>query len=92
MKVINTIRCGVLIPLGLAGHAAATRRHHHHFRPASTRSRLAPPYTSLSLAKSAGYNTQLTDCMSNGDIGAFAPRTRPEDIPVLSTNPASAAT
>ena len=29
------------------------------------------PYTSLNLAKSAGYSTMLTDCMSNGDVGAM---------------------
>lgn len=29
------------------------------------------PYTSLALAKQAGYATQLTDCMSNGDVGAM---------------------
>jgi hypothetical protein len=29
------------------------------------------PYASLNLAKSAGYNTALTDCMSNGDLGAM---------------------
>lgn len=28
-------------------------------------------YTSLALAKKAGYNTALTDCMSNGDAGAM---------------------
>ena len=34
------------------------------------RSSLAP-YTSLALAKQAGYSTALTDCMSNGDEGAM---------------------
>lgn len=29
------------------------------------------PYTSLTLAKSAGYETAITDCMSNGDQGAM---------------------
>lgn len=29
------------------------------------------PYASLSRAKSAGYNVALTDCMSNGDLGAM---------------------
>ena len=29
------------------------------------------PYASLSLAKTAGYSAALTDCMSNGDIGAM---------------------
>lgn len=29
------------------------------------------PYASLNLAKTAGYNTPLTDCMSNGDEGAM---------------------
>jgi hypothetical protein len=29
------------------------------------------PYASLALAKNAGYNTALTDCMSNGDVGAM---------------------
>ena len=29
------------------------------------------PYTSLGLAKTAGYATAITDCMSNGDEGAM---------------------
>jgi hypothetical protein len=29
------------------------------------------PYASLTLAKNAGYNVALTDCMSNGDEGAM---------------------
>ena len=29
------------------------------------------PYTSLALAKTAGYSTAITDCMSNGDQGAM---------------------
>lgn len=29
------------------------------------------PYTSLAMAKSAGYDVALTDCMSNGDLGAM---------------------
>jgi hypothetical protein len=29
------------------------------------------PFASLSLAKGAGYSTALTDCMSNGDVGAM---------------------
>jgi hypothetical protein len=29
------------------------------------------PYSSLALAKAAGYNTAITDCMSNGDEGAM---------------------
>lgn len=29
------------------------------------------PYASFSLAKTAGYNTPITDCMSNGDEGAM---------------------
>ncbi|HKG92469.1 MAG TPA: hypothetical protein VKA84_11275 [Gemmatimonadaceae bacterium] len=29
------------------------------------------PFSSLGRAKSAGYNTAITDCMSNGDIGAM---------------------
>jgi hypothetical protein len=29
------------------------------------------PYTSLTLAKNAGYTAALTDCMSNGDQGAM---------------------
>jgi hypothetical protein len=28
-------------------------------------------YTSLALAKKAGYNAAITDCMSNGDLGAM---------------------
>jgi hypothetical protein len=34
------------------------------------RSTLAP-YASLNLAKEAGYSVALTDCMSNGDVGAM---------------------
>jgi hypothetical protein len=29
------------------------------------------PYTSLTLAKNDGYSTAITDCMSNGDVGAM---------------------
>lgn len=29
------------------------------------------PFSSLALAKQAGYNTAITDCMSNGDEGAM---------------------
>jgi hypothetical protein len=29
------------------------------------------PYTSLALAQGAGYDVALTDCMSNGDVGAM---------------------
>jgi hypothetical protein len=29
------------------------------------------PFSSLTLAKQAGYNTAITDCMSNGDEGAM---------------------
>jgi hypothetical protein len=29
------------------------------------------PYSSFALAKKAGYTTALTDCMSNGDLGAM---------------------
>lgn len=29
------------------------------------------PYTSFALAKNAGYNAAITDCMSNGDEGAM---------------------
>ena len=37
---------------------------------ATLREALAP-YTSLKLAKDAGYNVAITDCMSNGDEGAM---------------------
>ncbi len=37
---------------------------------AALRESLAP-YASLALAKAAGYNTAITDCMSNGDEGAM---------------------
>src|SRR6476661_73467 len=37
---------------------------------AQLRASLAP-YSSLALAKAAGYSTELTDCMSNGDEGAM---------------------
>lgn len=36
----------------------------------SLRSSLAP-YTSFAQARNAGYATALTDCMSNGDVGAM---------------------
>ena len=29
------------------------------------------PFTSFTLAKNAGYSTAITDCMSNGDVGAM---------------------
>lgn len=37
---------------------------------AELRASLAP-YSSLALAKTAGYATAITDCMSNGDLGAM---------------------
>ncbi|HEX4681914.1 MAG TPA: hypothetical protein VH277_04350 [Gemmatimonadaceae bacterium] len=37
---------------------------------AALRESLAP-YSSLTLAKNAGYSTPITDCMSNGDAGAM---------------------
>lgn len=37
---------------------------------ADLRASLAP-YSSIALAKTAGYNTAITDCMSNGDLGAM---------------------
>lgn len=37
---------------------------------ATLRESLAP-YSSLALAKAAGYSTAITDCMSNGDEGAM---------------------
>jgi len=37
---------------------------------ADLRASLAP-YSSIALAKAAGYNTAITDCMSNGDVGAM---------------------
>ncbi len=36
----------------------------------SLRASLAP-FASLTMAKNAGYSTALTDCMSNGDVGAM---------------------
>ena len=37
---------------------------------AELRASLAP-YSSLALANNAGYSTEITDCMSNGDLGAM---------------------
>ena len=37
---------------------------------AALREALAP-YTSFTIAKNAGYNAAITDCMSNGDAGAM---------------------
>jgi hypothetical protein len=37
---------------------------------AALREALAP-YSSFALAKEAGYSTAITDCMSNGDLGAM---------------------
>src|SRR3954468_11977169 len=37
---------------------------------AALRESLAP-YTSFAIAKNAGYATAITDCMSNGDLGAM---------------------
>lgn len=42
------------------------------------------PYSSLALAKAAGFNTPITDCMSNGDLGSmgvhFANTTRLDGV------------
>lgn len=45
------------------------------------------PYTSLALAKQAGYSTMLTDCMSNGDLGAMGVHWAKVDLLDATTDP-----
>ena len=78
MKLTNRlILSAALLPLGWAAACGSYKTTSPASAPPSLpadvealRATLAP-FTSLNLAKSAGYNTALTDCMSNGDLGAM---------------------
>jgi hypothetical protein len=63
----------LLLPLGMTPAARADAQSARVAVPAEVqalRTSLAA-YSSLKLAKDAGYNTPITDCMSNGDLGAM---------------------
>jgi hypothetical protein len=71
MKVSN-ILYAVILPFVWAGSCGkyATRSDAPSRDIESLRASLAP-FSSLALAKKAGYTTPITDCMSNGDEGAM---------------------
>jgi len=76
MKVsVRPILCAALIPLALAGACGGdnTTSPAPTALPAGVEALRASmdAYTSLALAKKAGYSTAITDCMSNGDVGAM---------------------
>lgn len=68
---IRLILCAALIPL--IGAAAPNDSATSPTLPKGVEELRASmaAYTSLALAKKAGYNTAITDCMSNGDEGAM---------------------
>jgi hypothetical protein len=75
MKIINRIILPVvLLPLILVWACGSDKATSPATSPSpdidALRASLAP-FASLTLAKTAGYNAALTDCMSNGDLGAM---------------------
>src|SRR5215217_5471754 len=69
MKI--NILSAVLLPfawIAASGHSSPTTDPTHDLQ--ALRASLAP-YSSFALAKKAGYDTAITDCMSNGDVGAM---------------------
>jgi len=65
------ILSAVLLPfawIAASGHSAPATDPTHDLQ--ALRASLAP-YSSFALAKKAGYDTAITDCMSNGDVGAM---------------------
>jgi hypothetical protein len=72
---IPTMLCAAFIPLALAAGCggSSTTSPTPSSVPAGVEALRASmdAYTSLSLAKKAGYGTAITDCMSNGDVGAM---------------------
>jgi hypothetical protein len=78
MKVsIRPILCAALVPLAWAvacgGSSTTSPAPQQTTLPAGVEALRASldPYASLALAKKAGYSTAITDCMSNGDLGAM---------------------
>lgn len=72
---IPTMLCAAFAPLALAAGCggSSTTSPTPSSVPAGVEALRASmdAYTSLSLAKKAGYGTAITDCMSNGDVGAM---------------------
>jgi hypothetical protein len=72
---IPTILCAAFVPLALASGCggSSTTSPTPASLPAGVEALRASmdAYTSLSLAKKAGYGIAITDCMSNGDEGAM---------------------
>lgn len=72
---IPTMLCAAFVPLALAAGCggSSTTSPTPSSVPAGVEALRASmdAYTSLSLAKKAGYGTAITDCMSNGDVGAM---------------------
>lgn len=73
MGNIGLIACAALLPLIWAAACHNTDAPTTPSLPADVEALRASldPFTSLALAKNAGYNTAITDCMSNGDEGAM---------------------
>src|SRR5437773_1590131 len=73
---IRPILFAVLVPLAWAGGCGGDNNSTSpapESLPASVEALRASldAYTSLGLAKKAGYSAAITDCMSNGDLGAM---------------------
>ncbi len=73
MRVINRITTHVmLLSLSLAAACSGVTARSRALPPEVDALRASlEPYSSLTLAKKAGYGTAITDCMSNGDVGAM---------------------
>ena len=72
MKTLNRITLGIILTAGIALFACSdgTSPEREPQGVSALRESLAP-YASFALAKGAGYSTALTDCVSNGDVGAM---------------------
>jgi hypothetical protein len=73
MKIINRVILSViLLPIGMVWACGSETTTSPSVPPGvdALKATLAP-YSSLALAKAAGYSTAITDCMSNGDLGAM---------------------
>lgn len=74
---IRPILCAALVPLAWAVACGGSSTTSPSPAPANLPANVEAlrvsldPYASLALAKKAGYNVAITDCMSNGDVGAM---------------------
>jgi len=69
----NAVLLALLLPIGIAAAPRAGAQTAKAAMPADVQALRASlaAYSSFRLAKDAGYNTPITDCMSNGDLGAM---------------------